>query len=290
MLGASGFLHGTALRALEYVAALGLILVVVARVLHRGQNKREFSDAGLYGVLGRMGSGKSYFLAFVAWLAAKQGRQIFANYELTGSRPWSQYMDYVNYFGRVDVLDKNGKRRGWVPVKPPKEIAPWSAPVVYESWIEEVIQVPNGSLVLVDEVHLWWSSQQWRVPKNVEAWITQLRKRRITVFWASQDVRSVSRRLRGLTFAIWEANRYKQGHVYTLYEPIQAGRETTQKRPHVARVTMMRKKSVMAFYDTYGVVGSSEEWGGDELVPTPTDRREGRGAPAPVRLVGGGEK
>ena len=240
-LTSAGFLHGSMLRVVELLGVLGVSLVVVARVLHRSRSKSEFLDAGLFGVTGRMGGGKSYFLAYVASLAFKSGRLVYANFPLKGAEQFT-------------------------------------------SWVQ-IVNVPERSLVLIDEAHLWWSSRQWRTPVEVESWITQLRKRRVTVFWASQTGRSVARRIRDLSFGIWECTRYKAGHLYTLYEPIQAGRETVQKRPHLARMTIVRKRAVMALYDTYAVVGSSQEWGGDEESGPATLRDEGTRAGRSVPSV-----
>lgn len=195
---------------------VAVFLVILGNVLHRLTAGSVMMDAGLYGVTGRMGRGKSYLLAFVAYLAFKRRRAVFANYPLRGAE-------------------------------------------LLEEWAD-ILAVPEGSLVLIDEAQLWWSSSDHAAPVEVRAWITQLRKRRITCLWASQDVSFVARWLRLLSFGVWECRRYGRGHRYTLVDPSQAGRSPLHQKS-LSRFHVARRKKVMALYDTFAVVSASREWG-----------------------------
>lgn len=202
------------------VFGVSLLMVLLANVLHRMTAGSVTMDAGLYGVTGRMGRGKSYFLALAASWAFRRSRSVFANFELAGAS-------------------------------------------LLTSW-SEIVSVPDRSLVLIDEVQLWWASGDHAAPIEVREWVTQLRKKKITCLWASQDVSFVARWLRLLSFGIWECRRLGRGHRYTLVDPSQAGRSPSQQKS-LARFHVRRKRRVMALYDTLGLVSSSREWGSGEV-------------------------
>jgi hypothetical protein len=203
--------------------AVGVLFMGVLSLLHRGQNRAEWDNPGLYGVVGRMGAGKSYLLAYIGQAAVRAGRPVYANYELAGAE---------RYRGWGEVLD--------IPPGDPADRSTWP-------------------VVLLDEVHLWWSVEMWRAPGEVMAWASQLRKQKITVFWASQHENFVSKRLIRLTFGIWTCVRYRQGHQYTMFDG--ATFMTPSKRERLTRMYVKRSRDVMAAYDTNEVVQGSMEWG-----------------------------
>lgn len=196
-----------------------LVMWLSASALHRMTSRSVMLSPGLYGVTGRMGRGKSYFLALVAYWARRGGRQVWANYPLEGAHRYSN----------------------------------WS----------EVLGVPDGSVVLMDEVQLWWASSDHAAPTEVRQWVTQLRKRKLTVIWASQDFEFVARWLRKLSFGIWECSRTGRGHVYTLVDPSQAGRSKRYQKS-LSKLVVPRRRKVMRTYDTYALVEASREWGSVE--------------------------
>lgn len=199
--------------------ALALVMWVSASGLHRMTSRAVMLSPGLYGVTGRMGRGKSYFLALLAYWGRKAHREVFANYELEGAGFLSEWAD--------------------------------------------ILAVPTGSIVLIDEAQLWWGSTDHAAPVEVRAWITQLRKRKITCVWASQDFTFVARWLRLLSFGIWECARRGRGHVYTLVDPSQAGRSKKYQKS-LSKFFVARRRRVMRTYDTLGIVSSSREWGAVE--------------------------
>jgi hypothetical protein len=73
-----------------------------------------------------------------------------------------------------------------------------------------------------------------------------------------------------LTFAIWECERYRRGHRYTLFEAVGFARA---KRDRLSRMNIVRKKAVMGVYDTGEIVAGVVEWGGD------TEGGEGESVP-----------
>ena len=196
----------------EIVAGVGFGLLVLVGVpvmlLSRRSTKAQALHAGLYGVVGRMGAGKTYFMTYRGLQALEVGRLVFANYGFEGAE-------------RV---------RTW----------------------DEVISAPDGSLILLDEVHLWWPSAEWNVHPELAAWCSQLRKKGITCFWSSQHDSFVSTRLRRLTFGYWEGRRFRSGHRYELFDA--HGFHTSTKRVKLATHYVKRSQAVMDAYDTLELV------------------------------------
>lgn len=125
---------------------------------------------------------------------------------------------------------------------------------------QDVLAVPEGSLVLLDEVQLWWPSTAWQAPPEVLAWASQLRKRRLTLLWSSQDWSFVAKRLRLLTFGVWKASRRGgEGHRYDLWAAESFGKQNGEK---LATLRMKRAAEVMASYDTLEIVAASCDWEG----------------------------
>ncbi len=194
---------------------VGLVLFVivvvmpVASVMSRRMVTADLSRAGLYGVVGRFGSGKSLLMAWMTVRANKSDRQVLANFDLLGA---SRYV----------------------------------------SWLDLMWQADDGALILLDEATLWWPPGNVQPPALVDAWIRQLRKRRITMVWASQDWPHVGKRLRDLTFACWRCRHIDGHHVYTLHERDQMARKDGGE--HSVKIHVRRTKDVMAAYSTFELV------------------------------------
>lgn len=231
------------------VGGLGLLLIGLTAILRRRQVHVDSSRAGLFGVVGRMGGGKSYFLTFVALEQLRRGRMVFANYALPGSVSFAEY-----------------------------ESGSSARAVEFSSW-DEVLRVPDGCLVIFDEVQLWWPSDAWQAPIDVRLWITTLRHRHISAYWASQSVRFVARWLRDLSFGVWECEPFKAGSRYTLFDPAVAERRGAG-REYLSRVVMVRKKSVISSYDSFNTARHSVQWGGDSDLAVSLGTAGG-GAPPP---------
>lgn len=228
------------------LGATALLFVFVAF----GKRKHVQYDAtrsGLYGVTGLFGSGKSYFLTWMAKLCLDQGRLVFATYELAGYKTWDEWKtDYdagVLWIGPVliDVYDPATNTGGWT----------------------QIIQVPKDATVIIDEAQGWWPSHAWKAPPEVTMWLSTIRHRGITVLWATQRVEAVNKWIRDLSFGIWECKHYKAGHVYTLFDPKLINGKPGN-RHYDARIVLQRKSDVEAMYDTHNVSRHSVEWGGGD--------------------------
>ena len=67
------------------VLGLVLLLLLLATVLHRKQNRSDWASPGLYGVKGRMGAGKSYMLAWCGVQALASGRPVWGSFDCQGT-------------------------------------------------------------------------------------------------------------------------------------------------------------------------------------------------------------
>ncbi len=250
---------------------LGLTLLVFVFVAF-GKRKHLNYDAtrsGLYGVTGLFGSGKSYFLTWMAKMCLNQGRLVFCTYELTGYKTFDEWQEGFNagvlWIGPVllDVYDELSDTGGW----------------------KQIIQVPRDSTVILDEAQGWWPSHAWKAPPEVTMWLSTIRHRGLTVLWATQRIEAVNKWIRDLSFGIWECKHYKAGHVYTLFDT-RAINGKPGSRHYDARIMLRRNPDVMAMYDTHNTARHSIEWGGGEqvgvapiLAPSHTQAAAGGGLP-----------
>jgi hypothetical protein len=223
------------------VIALGLsaVMFALAGALHRMEYKKSVSLYGLYGVVGKFGRGKSYFLAWLAYDAMQHGRQV---YTIKADPPM------INNDLRP-MIGKKGKGTEQSP-----------AAIEVEDW-HGIISVPDGSMVLLDEVQLWWRASDRGAPVEVQQWITQLRKHDVTVVWASQFSSNVSVWLRKLSAGIFECSKFRKGHRYLLYECHAVRGEHNQRCKSESAVYLVRSKAVQAFYNTKAFITTGVEWG-----------------------------
>ncbi len=209
---------------------LGFALWIIGHALHRKQSKREMDAYGMYGVLGRFGAGKTYFMTWYGVRALKAGRKVFANYSVMVPLPNGEEGPSTLFARRVT------------------------------NWTE-VINAGRGALILLDEADLWWESSDWKAPKEVSAFCKQIRKEDMTLFWSSQDDNFVSKKLRRLTNAYWIGESMGGGHNYTMYAAENFDRPSMRQK--IAKQFLFRTDEIMSSYDTREIVQPVTEWGGD---------------------------
>src|ERR1035437_1960129 len=228
--------------------SLGILLIAGTALGRRHQVAHDATSPGIYGVTGRMGGGKSYFLTWMATLQLARHRPVFCTYEVNG------YMTFDEWLEKEQSLQQ------------------WTGAVLIEPSImqgdgkgwHQIIQVPPNCMVIVDEAHGWWPSRAYAAPTEVTMWISTLRHRRITFFWATQWTDAVAKWIRALSFGIWECENFKAGHRYTLYHPRKINGKIGS-RQYDARIILKRKDEVMAMYDTHNTAAHSVQWGSDPM-------------------------
>ena len=124
------------------------------------------------------------------------------------------------------------------------------------SW-DEVVAVPDGSLVVLPEVDLWWNATEKEGPGDLEQWVKQLRHHGITVLWDSQHFSFVNTKFRKLTTGVWEASRQGRFHRYRLWWG--TAYERRKGKPD-SEVRLRRRADVMAAYDTHEDVVRHSDW------------------------------
>lgn len=222
---------GLILKVFAAMFAVGLVMVAIGAMFHRKQTKGDLQAPGLYGVVGRMGGGKSYFLALACFDAVASGRPVYANFAVDGGLRYRNWQEVLEIPHCADEGCKLGAR---------------------------TCKDNRGPMLVMDEVHLWFPSHAWRCPDEVTGLLSQLRKLKVTMLWASQHEAHVGKKLIRLSFAFWKCEHYKRGHRYTLYDAVGFG---TAKQEKLARMNVLRKSAVMASYDTHEIVQTSVEWG-----------------------------
>lgn len=233
--------------------SVGVLMIALTAVLRRRRIAHDATAPGLYGVTGRMGGGKSYFLTWMASIALERGLTVFCTYELKGFITFAEWQDKMahgdDWQGAVliEPSEYSGDGKGW----------------------DQIIQAPPHATIIVDEAHGWWPAQAWNVPIEKKMWITTLRHRKQTFFWGTQWTDAVAKWLRALSFGIWECENFKAGHRYTLYHPRKINGKIGT-RTYDARIFTKRKTDVMAMYDTLNTAAHSTQWGGLDDAPSNT--------------------
>ena len=241
-----------------YGSLIVAFMVWAAGRMSKLTSLKMLTEPGLFITTGKMGRGKSYLMTLFIFYAMRQRRVIFANYFVEGCKSYGEFMEWIEHIGgREIVVDRAGKPIGW---RIPDEFAgEWDSPVTVANWTQ-VIDSPNGCMVVIDEAQSWWDSGAFAAPGEVKDWITRLRKRKITCLCGAQDFSMLARWLRILAAGVWECRRTGAVHRYTLVDTSQVGKAAkTQK--FTARFRCRRKRRVMALYDTFEAVGASREWG-----------------------------
>lgn len=252
LLGLSGGLVGLAV--LLGSALFSLVLFALAvQMLSMMTTRREVREPGIWFVTGGLGAGKSYFLAWVGRFCSSQRvcdvrgwRSAVRDGLVDGSRRRSARPVFSNVWFR----GQSGSSR--LCSVPAHRLADGSRDPEcrrLHSW-DELIAVPWGSVVLLDESHLWWSGVEWDVSEDLEAWVSFVRKRGVTLLCNSQSWRFTSTRLRRLTAGVWRGRRVFGFSVYSLFAPAGFDDERPARARAKGRLVLVRRGSVMASYRT----------------------------------------
>lgn len=198
-----------------------LVVVLVMRgVLVRASEKKSPVTAGLViGVVGRPGSGKTYFAARTAYERLEAGARVVTNFSMTLPPEWE------------------GRWQQW------------------SGW-DDVGRLQD-CVVVLDEAHLIApSTQGFALPDVARWWLSQVRRFGCEMIWISQNEMRVSKTLRDLTNYIWVANSYRHGKSFKLrlYEPEKLGKPDQ----HLELRRYRFDPKIGRIFDSWEILGGTE--------------------------------
>lgn len=192
-------------------------VVFVSAMLNSGP--AAFRRGIVTGVVGRMGSGKTLFVMHRCYKHLKAGGQLTANFSLTPT----------------PEMVRKGARIGR-----------------FTSWAE-LAREPSGTLVVLDEAHLFApSTQGFRLPDEARWYLSMCRKLGHEVMWCCQHESRVSTQLRAQTHEMVICKPVGFGwHRAKYYDP-------DEFRKASARMWYgrwyRRAKPVISLYDTFELI------------------------------------
>lgn len=190
-----------------------VVLLVVAglcRVFVTAGQKR--TTGRVVGIVGKMGSGKSYAAVRIAEDRLRTGVDVVTNFRMT--------LDRTRYAGR------------WAP---------------FDGW--DQLALLRDCVVIIDEAHLYAPSHQHVKFPMVARWaLAHARKHGLDVIWISQHEDRVNRTLRDLTTSMYLTENMFGGRWFrvTEWEP----EVFRRRRRHLTRRWYRRRESICRLYDT----------------------------------------
>lgn len=145
---------------------------------------------------------------------------------------------------------------------------------------DEFLEIPDGSLVLWDELPLYVSARKWNdFPDGLLYRLTQIRKDGLELRYSTIDWGMVDKNVRNVTFWVWECEQVSARVLRRrLYPP--EHRRQAKERPRRTELVRL-KQDVLDRYDSFSKVATTqkqrgksndhtaEKWGGVDL-STPT--------------------
>jgi hypothetical protein len=183
------------------------------------------------GIVGRMGSGKSYFGVRMAWKRIRAGANVVTNFTMKFDKP----------------------HEGRCPKKCTcKYRAKWS---YFQGW--EQFAYLEDAVVIIDECHLWApSNRPWDFPTVAKWKLSMARKFKLDLYWISQHEDRVSRIIRDLTNMLYLCAAWANGAAFTAkgYEPEYFRRKNKQ----LDRKFYLFNAKIANLYDTLEVLETDE--------------------------------
>lgn len=195
------------------MVVLGLLVVVLDHWMQRRRGGR--TSGRVVGVVGRMGSGKSYFAVRMAYSRLRAGARVCTNFTMN---------------------------------LPPHLAGNWQQ---FHGW-DQFAEL-SDAVVIIDEAHLWApSSQHLHFPTVARFKLSQARKFGLDVYWISQHEDRVNRTLRDLTNMVYVCRSFFEGRYFSAkgYEP----EKLRKKGEHIDRRGYRLDLRVANMYDTLEIL------------------------------------
>jgi len=238
------------LTPIAFMVATFVLLAVVLLggvVLRMARERSAVSNIGgeVVGVVGRPGSGKTYWCVRLAYSRLKAGANVATNFTMT---------------------------------LPPELAARWQP---FTGW-EDLMDL-HDCVVIIDEAHLMAPSHKsWSLPDEARWKLSQCRRFGLDVYWVSQHESRVNIALRQLTNYVWMCNSFRHGKSFRArcYEPEKLGKEG--KHLEIRRYKF--DPEIGKLFDSWQILTGSTVMGADEnqakmrqLATEHNARRAGRG-------------
>jgi RecA/RadA recombinase len=196
---------------------LGLLVVWLD---HRKDKNKKHKGGQVIGVVGRMGSGKSYFAVKMAYNRLLAGVTVVTNFTM-----------HFDHLPNGEALAKNWRQ--------------------FSGW-DQFAELENA-VVIIDEAHLYApSSKHIDFPMIARFKMSQARKFKLDVYWISQHEDRVNRTLRDLTSMIFVCESFFGGTTFKAlgYEP----EKVRRKDQHIERRGYRIDLNIANLYDTLQIL------------------------------------
>jgi len=240
----SGVLEWSVLHTIAAAfAGILFTLLFLGLVVFRGAERRQAkrTSGKVVGIVGRMGTGKSYLAVSMAYDRLRQGVDVASNFKL-------------------DVSDLGGR---WAPF----------------SSLDQLAELKN-CVVIIDEAHLMLPSHLGaKLPMIARQALAHARKQGLDVYWISQHETRVAKVLRDLTSFIVKCEKVGSWHIYRTYDADEYGRADAkslrwQMTRRKRRIMALYDTAEIIDIDDYALQGDASA---DEI-RRQRDRRRAAGA------------
>jgi hypothetical protein len=201
------------------VVAVMVLCFILSKIGGRRERRQAVTGGcgRVVGVVGRMGSGKSYMAVRMAYRRLQAGANVATNFTMK--------------------LDGDPTITGhWIQ---------------WNGW-EDFAELEN-CVVIIDEAQLYAPSNKVLNFPTVARWkLAQARKFRLDVYWVSQHENRVNSVLRDLTHMIYVCQAWMGGKVFVAYgyEP----ENIRRKGSHIDRLTYRFELKIGELYDTLQII------------------------------------
>lgn len=225
----------------------GYLLVFVALLALNRRAGVDRTRGRVVGIVGRMGSGKSYFAVRMAYRRMRAGATIYTNFSMRlEPRHAKPCRERCIRKGRCKCARRC----------PCQMASRWHR---FEGW--EQFATITDAVVIVDEVDLYAPSHDPRaIPDYVRWKLKMARKHRIDLYWIAQHESRVARLLRDvLTNEIRVCQSWFGGLYFSAktWDPSNVRR----RRKHTGRGGYWFRKHIANLYDTLETIRGDEERG-----------------------------
>lgn len=243
---------------------LALPLLAVLVIANRRMNAQTAPKGGsgkVVGIVGRMGSGKSYMAVRMAYRKLKRGANVVTNFTM-------------NLDGRelVNGYAAQGRKNKWIARELSCQTAFFGGdpfPVgrvrvlrgmtgewrMFRGW-DQFAELENA-VVIVDEAHLYAPSNKSMVFPDVARFkMSQARKFRLDVYWITQHENRVNSILKDLTNMMYVCRSFLTGALFAVkgYEP----EHMRKKGKHLERLAYRMNTHIAGLYNTLEILAADD--------------------------------